>query len=157
MFPQQTSITSLNNLHSSGFLTEAHRVIYEVPTDLLHTMWINFSIHHGTGFDPRPFHVSFMVHKVTLGQVTTPHTSVYPPALPLIRRPSGRSPEAVGFMCVFKRSTLRGSQQDIKHIVMRYTECYSHANVTFATLLDGAATYELIVSRPSREGKTKNT
>jgi len=40
---------------------------------------------------------------------------------------------------------------------MRYTECYSHANVTFATLLDGAATYELIVSRPSREGKTKNT
>jgi len=35
-------------------------------------MWINFSIHHGTGFDPRPFHVRFMVHKVTLGQVPPP-------------------------------------------------------------------------------------
>ena len=40
---------------------------------------------------------------------------------------------------------------------MHYTECHSHANVTFATVLNGAATYKLMVSRPSRERKTKNT
>ena len=66
--PQQASIPSLHNHHSSVLLTEAYCVICEVPTDLLHTMWVNFSIHHGTGFDPRPFHVRLVVYKVTLGQ-----------------------------------------------------------------------------------------
>ena len=54
---------------SSVFLIEAQRIIWELSMDPLHTMWINFSMHHGTGFDPRPFHV---VDKVTLGQVQTP-------------------------------------------------------------------------------------
>lgn len=54
---QQTSITFINGLNRSVFLTEAHRDICKVLTDPFHTMWINFSIHHGTGIEPRSFHV----------------------------------------------------------------------------------------------------
>lgn len=60
-FPQQHS--------QFGLLIEAHCVIREVPTDSLHTFWINFSIHRRPGFDLRPVHVTFMLGQVALGQV----------------------------------------------------------------------------------------
>ena len=147
---------------SSVFLIEAQRIICELSMDPLHTMWINFSMHHGTGFDPRPFHV---VDKVTLGQVQTPPPYFSPYCLSEGRDGEVLKPWAEYFhgfcecvcVCVFKRSTLHGSLQDIKHIVMRYMECHSHANVTFATVLAGAAVYKTMVSRPSCETKTKTT
>lgn len=156
----------LNNLHSSEFLIDAHRVICEVPTDTLHTMWINFCITHGTGFDHRPFHVRLTVDKWHWARSPPPayfslsvSTASYQKAEPAKYCSPGQSNFSDFFfsLSLFKTSTLRGSLQDIRHTVMHYMERHSHANVTFATELAGAATHKLMVSRPSRVSKTKNT